>query len=114
MQLALTPNIENAIIEQATQKGMTPEYLALEILWKSLIQPVKLTDDAYTIQPNERIQTDILNLPYSEFAALRKWLADLEWERWDKQIEEDSVAGKLDFLIEEALLEYEQGQTREL
>ncbi len=27
---------------------------------------------------------------------------EADWEKWDKQIEEDSKAGKLDFLIEQA------------
>ena len=26
-----------------------------------------------------------------------------QWDNWDREIEEDSDAGKLDFLIEEAL-----------
>ncbi|MEZ4658026.1 MAG: hypothetical protein R2911_10670 [Caldilineaceae bacterium] len=50
----------------------------------------------------ERIQTEILTLPYEEFASLRKRFAQLEWERWDQQIEEDAVIGKLDFLLDEA------------
>lgn len=29
----------------------------------------------------ERIQTEILTLPYEDFANLRKWFAELEWER---------------------------------
>jgi len=36
---------------------------------------------------------------------LRDWFAERDWERWDKQIEKDSEAGKLDFLIKEALNE---------
>jgi hypothetical protein len=27
---------------------------------------------------------------------------DVEWERWDKEIEADSEAGKLDFLVRQA------------
>jgi hypothetical protein len=30
-------------------------------------------------------------------------LSEKDWERWDKEIEADSEAGKLDFLIREAL-----------
>ena len=32
-----------------------------------------------------------------------------DWDKWDKQIEEDSKSGKLDFLIAEALKEKEKG-----
>ena len=48
------------------------------------------------------IQEAILDLPETEYTELRKWLSDLDWDRWDKQIEADSGAGKLDFLIAEA------------
>ncbi|MCY4474373.1 MAG: hypothetical protein OXC83_02935 [Chloroflexi bacterium] len=53
------------------------------------------------------IQEAILALHESEFAKLKKWLSGLEaerrWEEWDEQIEADSDAGKLDFLVTEAL-----------
>ena len=48
------------------------------------------------------IQEAILDLPETEYARLRQWLSDLDWDRWDKQIEADSEAGKLDFLVAEA------------
>ena len=51
--------------------------------------------------PSE-IQQAILVLPKDEYARLREWLSDLDWERWDKQIEVDSESGQLDFLIGEA------------
>ena len=49
------------------------------------------------------IQQAILVLPRSEYVQLRKWLNDLDWEKWDRQIKGDSEEGRLDFLIEEAL-----------
>ncbi len=48
------------------------------------------------------IQEAILDLPETEYTALRKWLSDLDWERWDAQIEADSNAGKLDHLLDDA------------
>ncbi len=48
------------------------------------------------------IQQAILVLPEDEFTQLREWLAELDWGRWDGQIEADSENGRLDFLIEEA------------
>lgn len=62
----------------------------------------------------ERIQTEILTLPHEEFANLRKWFAQLEWERWDRQIERDSATGKLDFLLEEAQVAKSRENLREL
>ena len=48
------------------------------------------------------MQRAILVLPESEYVRLRNWMTELDWERWDAQIEADSEAGKLDFLADEA------------
>ena len=48
------------------------------------------------------IQEAIRILPETEYAQLRKWISDLDWERWDQQLEADAEAGRLDFLIAEA------------
>ena len=48
------------------------------------------------------IQQAILSLPESDYAKLREWLAEIDWERWDREIEADSKAGRLDFLAAEA------------
>ena len=48
------------------------------------------------------IQRAVLALPEADYARLCKWINDLDWERWDRQIEADSESGALDFLAEEA------------
>ena len=50
----------------------------------------------------DEIKTAIELLPEDEFARLRRWLYDRDWERWDKQVGADSASGELDFLISEA------------
>jgi len=50
----------------------------------------------------EEIKGAIEALPEKEYARLRRWFAEMDWHKWDKQIEADSAAEKLDFLIEEA------------
>lgn len=52
-----------------------------------------------SIQDLERA---VLSLPETEYKKFRQWFFDQDWEKWDRQIEEDSEAGKLDFLREEA------------
>lgn len=47
------------------------------------------------------IQEAILVLPEADYARLRQWLGDLDWERWDSRLEADSEAGTLDSLAEE-------------
>ncbi len=53
--------------------------------------------------PNvSEIQHAILELSGDDYAQLREWLSELDWERWDSRIEDDSGAGQLEFLINEA------------
>jgi hypothetical protein len=53
----------------------------------------------------EAIQSAILSLSPEEYAQLRHWFAERDWEQWDKQIAEDAGSGKLDFLVAEAMAE---------
>ena len=62
----------------------------------------------------QRIQTEIESLSDEEYSELRKWFSERDWEKWDRQIEEDSGSGKLDFLIKEALDEKSKGNPKEL
>ena len=65
--------------------------------------------------PNvEEIQAAIKSLPEPEYARLRRWFAERDWRRWDRQIEADSRSGKLDRLLGEALDEKAHGKLREL
>ncbi len=60
------------------------------------------------------IQKAILELPKSEYRQLKRWLDEMEWEEWDREIETDSRDGKLDFLVTEAIEAKENGSLRDL
>jgi len=62
----------------------------------------------------EKIEAEILKLSPVEISQLTDWLTALDAERWDKQMEEDVKAGKLEFLAAEALAEYEAGNCRQI
>ncbi len=62
----------------------------------------------------EEIQVAIESLPPDQYVRLRQWFSERDWEQWDRQIEADVKAGKLDFLIKEALAEKARGNLREL
>ena len=47
----------------------------------------------------DELEADIERLPSEELAELFRWLSEKEWESWDKEIEADSQAGRLDFLV---------------
>jgi hypothetical protein len=60
------------------------------------------------------LKAEIERLPNKEFAELFRWLSDQDWERWDREIEADSQAGRLDFLVREAREEKAQGTLKDL
>jgi hypothetical protein len=62
----------------------------------------------------EQIETAILTLAPDEFQQLRQWFADVDYQRWDKQLEQDITDGKLDALAEEAIAEFKAGHCREI
>lgn len=62
----------------------------------------------------EQIEAAILTLPTDEFQKLKAWIADLDYQRWDEQLEQDIVEGKLDALAGEAIAEFKSGHCREI
>ncbi|MDD5272498.1 MAG: hypothetical protein PHU14_07255 [Methylovulum sp.] len=62
----------------------------------------------------QAIEEAIQQLPEPDLIRLRDWFAQFDESLWDKQIEQDAHAGKLDNLAAEALAEYHNGQSIEL
>jgi hypothetical protein len=60
----------------------------------------------------EQIEAAILNLSPGEFEQLLEWFFDLDYQRWDEQIEKDVADGKLEELAQEAIADFEIGQYR--
>ena len=51
----------------------------------------------------EEIENAVSKLPAEQLAAFRAWFAEFDAQLWDRQLEEDVAAGKLDVLAKEAL-----------
>jgi hypothetical protein len=62
----------------------------------------------------EEIEQQIQKLSREEFAELRDWVLQQDWNAWDAQIETDVKSGKLDKLVSEGRAEYEAGKARKL
>jgi hypothetical protein len=60
------------------------------------------------------IENAIAGLSPDELSRFRAWFVEFDGDVWDRQIEEDIRAGKLDALAEEALQEHREGRTTEL
>jgi len=80
----------------------------------SSVEPQQNIQEVVIMSRVEELQTAIVSLAPEEYARLRQWFAERDWEQWDRQIEEDAQSGKLDFLIDEAMAERAQGRLREL
>ena len=62
----------------------------------------------------EEIKSAISSLSKEDYIHLREWFSEKDWEQWDEEIEGDSASGKLDFLVEEAVAEKNQGRLSKL
>ncbi|MDQ3583321.1 MAG: hypothetical protein M3495_17690 [Pseudomonadota bacterium] len=62
----------------------------------------------------ETIEQQVQALSPEELARFRDWFIELDWESWDRQLERDVQAGKLDAFAEKALREHANGKTTPL
>jgi hypothetical protein len=62
----------------------------------------------------EQIEQAIAALPHDDIVALAEWFAEFHADLWDKQIEADAKAGKLDKFAAEARAEIAAGKVRPL
>jgi hypothetical protein len=54
----------------------------------------------------EQIEAAILTHPPEQFQRLRQWILDIDYQRWDEQLEQDIADGKLEALAEEAIAQF--------
>ncbi len=62
----------------------------------------------------DEIKQAVLGLPEAEYAKVMDWLHGLAEEAWDRQFEEDVLAGRLDFLKAEVERAKREGTLREM
>ena len=62
----------------------------------------------------EKLEKKIEGLSPEELAKFRSWFIEFDARAWDRQIEADSKAGKLDRLADSALADYKSGRSKEI
>jgi hypothetical protein len=62
----------------------------------------------------EQIEREIQELTSEELATFRKWFLEFDAVVWDRQIEEDARAGRLDTLADKAIKDFKSGRCSEL
>ncbi len=62
----------------------------------------------------EKLELLVKSLSPDELAKFREWFAEFDAQIWDRQIEADAAAGKLDRLIDESMAEHRANKSRPL
>jgi hypothetical protein len=70
--------------------------------------------EVWSMTKVEELESAVASLTVEEYYEFRRWFLESDWEKWDTQIEEDARAGKLDFLVREALEAKKAGKLQEL
>jgi hypothetical protein len=60
----------------------------------------------------ESLESEVAKLTPQELAEFREWFAKYDADAWDRQIEADVKAGRLERLAAEALAAHERGDTK--
>ncbi|HEX4141327.1 MAG TPA: hypothetical protein VHY09_13340 [Candidatus Methylacidiphilales bacterium] len=62
----------------------------------------------------EEIEVAVSRLAPSDYEKFRQWLAEYDNRLWDKEMEEDARAGRLDALLNEGLDDLKNGRCTDL
>lgn len=62
----------------------------------------------------DEIERAIERLSPEDLVAFRVWFAEFDAEAWDRDLEDDVAAGRLDFLAEEAFRDLDAGRCTDL
>jgi hypothetical protein len=62
----------------------------------------------------KEIEQAVEQLTQDQLAEFRAWYEKFDAAAWDRQIEEDIAAGKLDALAEAAIADHKAGRTKQL
>ena len=58
----------------------------------------------------QELETAVTQLPKEELARFSQWFEEYLADEWDRQIEADALAGRLDHLVAQADADFEAGR----
>jgi hypothetical protein len=62
----------------------------------------------------QEIERAIVQLPPTELTQLADWFAEYQAQQWDRKIEQDVKAGRLDALAQKANADFDAGRCKPL
>jgi hypothetical protein len=60
------------------------------------------------------IETAVEHLSEQDLTRFRSWFAEFDGDAWDRKLDADIEAGRLDRLADEAIREHREGRTTDL
>ena len=61
----------------------------------------------------EELTSEVQQLSREELSAFREWFRKYDSDEWDKEIEEDISAGRLESLANKAIADHKSARTKE-
>ena len=58
----------------------------------------------------QELETAVTRLPKEDLARFSQWFEEYLADEWDRQIEADALAGRLDAIGQRAIADYEAGR----
>ncbi len=62
----------------------------------------------------QELEQAVSSLPREELAHFREWFDEFDAKAWDKQLEADAKAGKLNKIADAAIRDYQAGKAKKL
>lgn len=62
----------------------------------------------------KEIESAVERLSKTDLSKFRAWYEEFDAKKWDKQLEEDVLSGKLDKLANQAISDYKTGKCKEI
>ena len=59
----------------------------------------------------EQLEQQVQGLSEEELAQFREWFLEFDWAMWDRQLERDVAAGRLDAMADNALRDHVSGKS---
>ena len=81
------------------------QHLELVLNWSLKGSPMSKVKD---------LEQQVKALSPEELAQFREWFLEFDWVLWDRQLERDVRAGRLDAMAEKALRDHAAGKTKPL
>jgi hypothetical protein len=58
----------------------------------------------------DQLKAAVQRLSSEDLAVFRAWFAEFDAQEWDRKLESDAAAGRLDWLVAEALADRQAGR----